>query len=436
MKTNDVAHRSHAHVLGFSPEAPIPVGRAARRLRKVVCSAIGRSLWLCGELTDLRRDMAGNTRFALQEAGCRLACIIWARDASRDTRSLENGMRLAVQAQLGVYEGDTRIQATVTAVRLDGDGQTKRELERVRRRLQRDGLFDPRRKRPMPPYPRGVAVITSRTGAALQDIFAVARRRHPGVPIFLVPSVVQGTGAAPSLIRALGLAQRAEACDVIIMARGGGSPSDLAVFNDEPLARAIAACRIPVVTAIGHETDVLIADEVADLRAGTASIAAERVFPERRVLAGSLVHTCERLRNTLRSRLTRAAARRDLLRAAIGPAINDRMLRQHARLARAGEQLPQRITLRVQRSRTELHRSAVELNRLTARRAARERARLERLAAAISALNPTSVLSRGYAILSDERGRVVSSVAEARSATKLVIRMHDGDFMLDVPRSR
>lgn len=431
MKTTEDPRRASPVVLGLSPDAPIPVARAARRLRKVVRSAITKSLWISGEVSELRRDIAGNTRFALEDGGCRMACIIWVRDTSPDTAALENGTRLAVLAQIGVYERESRIQATVTAARLDGEGAAKRRRERVRQRLRRDGLLDPRRKRPLPFYPRGVAVITSRTGAALQDILAVARRRHAGVPILVAPAVVQGDAAPASIIRALGIAQCAEACDVVIIARGGGASADLDVFNDESVARAIAACRIPVVTAIGHETDVLIADEVADLRAGTPSIAAERAIPDRNALARALVHSADRLRHALASRVARSAARLQRSRVGIERTVSVRMQRQRLRLTRVQDQLARGVDRRMQRSRSDLRRHAQSLDRFCTGRIARERARLERLTVAMSALDPTSVLSRGYAILSDERGRVLSSIVAVRSATTLTIRMHDGELVVD-----
>jgi exodeoxyribonuclease VII large subunit len=390
---------------------------------------------LAGELTNVRRDASGNVRFALEDDGCRVPGIIWARDAARAPVLLEGGMRVATLTQLGIYDRDARIDATVSAVRLGGDGEGKQLLERVRKRLEREGLLDPRRKRPIPTVPRGVAVITSQAGAVLHDILAVARRRHPGIPIFVVPTQVQGASAAGSVIRALGIAQRADICDVVIIARGGGAPADLAAFNDEFVARAIVSCRVPVITAIGHEPDRHIADEVADLTVGTASTAAERAVPERAQLRRALDMSFERARRTLQARLDRAVTRLELARASIARAASARCQRQRTRIVRAREQLCRRASSRVTAEASKLQRGRQELHRLANRRLEREHARIERLATAIVALDPTSVLSRGYAILSDERGRVVSSVAEAQHATKLIIRMHDGELTVDLPKS-
>lgn len=428
----NAASLAKADKLGLSPDSPIPVSRLARPLRRVLGEAFPEMVWLTGEVADLRRDQSGTVRFSLQHDNCRMAGVIWPKPGVNPAAKLKNGVRAIVLARLGVCRGDARVQLAVTNVRLDGAGEKKRQLEQVRRRLLRDGLLDPRRKRAIPSYPRAVAVITSRNGAALQDIIAVARRRHPGIGLLVVPAIVQGPNAARSIVRALGTAQRSSTCDVVIIARGGGTAADLDAFNDETVARAIAACRLPVVTAIGHETDRSLADDVADLRVGTPSMAAERTIPERRHLVVALTQLRRRAQQALEGRVREARTRLHAARAAVARITSAKFYHHRNRLVRSREALSRQAGARLQRTRSRLGHRQTELPRLMSYRMGRERARVDRLAAALAALDPTAVLSRGYAILSDERGRVVSSVAEARLAGALTIRLRDGDLVVQV----
>jgi exodeoxyribonuclease VII large subunit len=385
-----------------------------------------------GEVADLRRDSIGNVRFALEDGAGRMTCVLWAQDARGDFDGLANGLRVTALARVDLFARDGRVYANVRAIQLEGEGAARRRLERTRERLYRDGLLDSRRKRPIPRYPRGVGVITSRTGAALQDILAVARRRHPAIPVFVVPATMQGDDAPRSIIQALGLVQRAGMCDIAILARGGGSAADLSAFNDEGLARAIASCRLPVITAIGHETDKLLADDVADAHVGTPSMAAERSLPERIVLERDLTHLSERMRSVLHSRATRAEDRLAIARGALMQRLTSRLQRQIAHLERFEVQMSRIVDARIQRNQTRLERHAETMTRAVDDRISRERARIKALRDTLSALDPMSILSRGYAVITDEDGQVVSNANDARRARRLVIRMHDGELMVMV----
>jgi exodeoxyribonuclease VII large subunit len=276
-------------------------------------------------------------------------------------------------------------------------------------------------------------VVTSEGSAALRDILAVAARRHPGIPITVVPTTVQGAHAASSIVNALGAAQRLRSCDVVILARGGGSPAELAVFNDESVARAIASCRLPLVCAVGHETDRLLADEAADLRAATPSVAAERTIPDRHQLAQQVAHALERVDQALYRRLQRAAVRLHAARTAVVQVSTTAFQRHRTRLVRLHQQVAQRASRRVQQSRSSLARDRVKLHACIRRRIESERATLNRLTAALGALDPTAVVARGYAIVSNPAGRVVSTVAEAQRERTLRIRLRDGELVVHVP---
>jgi exodeoxyribonuclease VII large subunit len=253
-------------------------------------------LWIEGEVSNLRRPASGHVYFTLKDEKSQIRAVLFRspygpRSAAWSPRTrfdLEEGMQIVCRARLSVYTARGEYQLVAEAVEPKGIGALQKAFEQLKQRLQAEGLFEPLRKKPIPFLPRKIGVITSPTGAVIRDILTVTRRRFSGVPILIAPVRVQGAEAPPEIVQAIKDMQSATEVDVIILARGGGSLEDLAPFNDEGVARAIFSSRIPVISAVGHETDFTIADFVADLRAPTPSAAAELVLPLKRDLIASL----------------------------------------------------------------------------------------------------------------------------------------------------
>lgn len=415
---------------GLSPESAIPVARVAIRIGKIVRAEVKRSYWLTGEVIDLRRGRGGMLRFELRDQNTRIACVMSA-PAQTHAAALENGMRVAVLASLDVEAWNGRLCLGVADARDQGAGAEQRRLARLRERLRQQGLFEIRRKRPVPAHPSVVALITSLSGAARHDFIAVARRRHPGVSVVVIPATMQGTLAVASIVTALAQANRT-AAEVVVVARGGGSPADLTVFSDEDLVLAIAGSRLPVVTAIGHETDTPLVDEVADLRTGTPSTAAERIIPDRAVLLRALDSRSTAARQRLVSRVKQSRSHLDACRGRLGHLLSTRAARHRVRVATAHDRLRAHVMTRCLRGRTLLDRRRELTTQAVVYRLRQERARLGRLSAALEALNPRAVLSRGYAFLTNEQGKVVSSIAGLHGGSAFTLRMHDGELTVVV----
>ncbi|MEK6612266.1 MAG: exodeoxyribonuclease VII large subunit, partial [Gemmatimonadota bacterium] len=236
-------------------------------------------LWIRGEVSNFTAHRNGHWYFTLKDATAAISCVVWARDASRIPAMPDEGMQVMAHGQLSVYAARGQMQFMVRALEAEGEGLWRKAFEATRARLEKDGLLDPARKKPIPRFPTRVAVVTSPDGAALHDITSVIARRNPTVDIIVVPAAVQGESAPASIVAALERVARWRGADVVIIGRGGGSREDLWAFNDEAVARAIAACPLPTISAVGHEVDVTIADLVADLRAATPSAAAEAAVP-------------------------------------------------------------------------------------------------------------------------------------------------------------
>ncbi|MBW7934873.1 MAG: exodeoxyribonuclease VII large subunit, partial [Gemmatimonadaceae bacterium] len=252
--------------------------------------------------------------FTLKDASASVSCVVWASDTGRIPAAPDEGMAVMARGQLTVYPAQGRMQFIVRALEAEGEGLWRKAFEETRRRLEKDGLLDPARKRPLPRFPSRIAVVTSPDGAALHDIRVVMSRRNPSVDLVVVPAAVQGDAAPASLIAAIERVSRWQGADVVIVGRGGGSREDLWAFNDEGVARAIAACAIPTISAVGHEVDVTIADLVADVRAPTPSAAAEAAVP----VLDELVAGIAMLQRTMTSGVQRrvTTAQRDLRRLA------------------------------------------------------------------------------------------------------------------------
>jgi exodeoxyribonuclease VII large subunit len=404
-----------------------------------------------GELSDVRRAK-GHVYFTLndEEDPAQLRGVMFSSDVRRTKAPLQDGARIRFRGKLSLYTARGQFQLIARAAKLAGEGDLAAQFAKLRRKLEVEGLLDPERRRPLPELPRVVGVVTSRTGAALHDIIRVASERCP-VQILVADCRVQGEDAPGSIVSALELIQRVSDLDVVIVSRGGGSAEDLWAFNDEGVARAIAGCRVPVVSGVGHEVDVTIADLVADVRAATPSNAAEIVVPMRETLLRDVQSLERRLSQALDNRIggLRLGLERLLrplygARRVIAPVherladLRQRLMRQDPRsvLRRDQRQLAVlsaklrdagRLPVRHRRERLVALRSTL---RSRGRPMVREaRAAYAELCAQLDALSPLRVLERGYAVVIHEStGRAVMSHSEVKEGDRLRVRVSDGEF--------
>jgi exodeoxyribonuclease VII large subunit len=367
----------------FTDSAPWTPALLARAARRVLEGGIG-PLWVRGEISGLKAYQSGHWYFTLRDASAQLRAVMWRTHSVRVKSPPPEGSQVFVFGTPTVWEerGELRLNVTELLV-TDQLGRQQLELERIRRALEKDGLFDPARKRPLPELPERIAVVTSMDGAALHDIITVSRRRWPAVQLLVIGTRVQGMEAESDLVRALGIVNRLEGVDVCVVGRGGGSREDLAVFNTEAVCRALAAVRVPTISAVGHETDVSLSDLVADVRAATPSAAMELAVPDRADIARQVAALGLRLGRAL-GRGTRLAAER---------------------LARTGDRLEAALARRLERPRRDL----------------------ERLGAQLDALSPLRVLERGYAVARDGDGHVLRRRAEFRPGLPFTLRVVDGE---------
>jgi exodeoxyribonuclease VII large subunit len=409
-----------------------------------------------GEISGLKRSGTGHVYFCLKDGEGQLDCAMYAREAGRLRFRLEEGMAVRCRGRLTLYEARGKFQMTVVDVEPTGAGALALAFEQLKQKLQAAGLFDAARKRALPFLPRRIGVVTSPTGAVIRDIVRVAHRRCP-VPILLSPTPVQGEGAALSIAAALRRLEAVPDVDVIIVARGGGSLEDLWAFNEEAVARAIHACRVPVISAVGHETDFTIADFVADVRAPTPSAAAERAVPVMADLRAELALFCRRMG---RAAAESVRARRHLLERAqhrLGDPrrlLDERrqILDDHAerarrlvtrRLAAAGAELraaetrllrahPQRRVLEQRRALEALrHRlDVVARGQLARRRHVVDAARGK-----LEALSPLRVLERGFSLAQLADGRLLTDAREVKPGDALRVRLRRGEVQAEVQRA-
>ena len=372
---------------------------------------------VAGELTGFKRHSgSGHLYFALKDARSRLACVMWRDRAERLEFEPRDGMQVVATGYVDVYPPGGVYQLYVQALYPVGLGLWYARLRALYERLAREGLFDAARKRPLPRWPRAVGVVTSPDGAALRDIVAVVRRRSPGTPLYIYPARVQGAGAAERVVRGLQCLARVEGIEVIIVARGGGAADELWTFNDEGIVRAIARCPVPVSSAVGHETDVTLADLAADQRAPTPSAAAEMAVPDEEQAAQHL--------QRLRERLARAAlrhlqqARRRL-----------QQRRDHWALTR-----PQRW-LAVYRQ--QLDEQTLRLRAFASEHLQRARLAWVELSARLSGADPLAVLQRGYALAVDPvSGRPLRRLEQVRVGQALRVELWDGQLDCHVHGAR
>lgn len=434
-----------------SPDRDIfSISRLNREARELLESGFP-LIWVEGELSNLARPASGHLYFTLKDAAAQVRCAMFRNRNNVLRFRPADGMQVLARVRVSLYEARGDYQLIVEQMEESGDGALRRAFEQLKSRLAAEGLFDIERKRALPALPHRIGIVTSPTGAAIRDVLTILRRRFPSIPVLIYPVPVQGKTAAPEIARMLALASARRDCDVLILCRGGGSLEDLWAFNEETVARAIAACEIPVVAGIGHETDVTIADFVADLRAPTPSGAAEHVSPDgadwsRRIerlgarigmrMRETLARRGERLHWLARrlqqrhpgQRLRQQAQRLDELEQRLTRALRHGLRQRHLRL----EGGHARLLRHIPRHRIERHLALCrELDRrlLSALRRRLERAgsRLESLARSLDTVSPLATLGRGYAIVQRDRdGEILRDAAAVTTGDKIRARLARG----------
>jgi exodeoxyribonuclease VII large subunit len=412
-------------------------------------------LWVEGEISNLAQPRSGHLYFSLKDADAQVGCAMFRNRNQLLRFRPENGQQVLVRARLTVYEPRGQYQLLVESMEPAGDGALRAAFEALKARLQAEGLFDDSRKRALPPAPQTIGIVSSPSGAALRDILTTLARRYPLADVILYPSAVQGSDAPRQLCAALDTANRRKECDVLIIARGGGSLEDLMAFNDETVARRIAASSIPTISGVGHETDVTIADFVADLRAPTPTGAAERVAPDIREWQRKLGTLEDGMTVALQRRIERKRERLDWVTRRLQQQHPGQQLRQQAqrldeletRLSRAvhagfreRKQLLARLAAelrehqpghRLARRQDQLQHLQQRLVRRVTEQLGERQQSLQSLSRALHAISPLATLGRGYAIIEHDEA-VITHAAQVKTGDAIQVRLQDGRLQATV----
>lgn len=392
--------------------AVLTVTELNRYLKRMMeCDPLLGRITVKGELSNCKLHYSGHLYFALKDEGAVVRGVMFRSAASSLSFRPESGQKVIISGRISVYERDGQYQLYADSMQPDGIGALYLAYEQLKARLEQEGLFDAQRKKPIPAYPRRIGVITSPTGAAIRDILNILSRRYQLADVYLYPVLVQGAEAPGELVEALHYFHTTGWADVLIIGRGGGSIEDLWAFNDERVARAIAGCRIPVISAVGHETDYTIADFAADLRAPTPSAAAELAVPSQIELGEKTAGYFVRLQQAYFSGLEKKRARLK--------GIIDRRV-----FAKPEEQMDRR-RLDLDHLLQRFVRAAEQGERL-------RRERVSHMAARLQALSPLAVLERGYAAVSDREGRGVSKISQLETGQTLSLQFADGTAWCNV----
>lgn len=425
------------------------VSRLNTTVRQLLEQEMG-SVWLSAEISNFSQPASGHWYFTLKDDGAQVRCAMFRNSNRRVTFRPQHGQQILVRATITLYEPRGDYQLIIESMHPAGEGALQQQFELLKAKLASEGLFDQQHKQPLPEPAKQVGVITSATGAALHDVLRVLHRRDPSLPVIIYPTPVQGADAPAAIVRAIELANQRAECDVLIVGRGGGSLEDLWSFNEERVARAIFASRIPVVSAVGHETDVTIADFVADLRAPTPSAAAEIVSRNQTELLRQLLSQQQRLEMAMdyylaqqqrrfsrldhrlqqqhpQLRLARQQTALFRLQQRLNEAMENRLrqsLRQQDRLSqRLAAHQPQPRLFQAQR---QLEQMRYRLQQSMEKTLNRDRQRFATLAAQLEGVSPLATLARGFSVTTDSAGQVVKKTAQLQSGDTLRTRLDDG----------
>jgi exodeoxyribonuclease VII large subunit len=441
------------------PRSVLTISQLNAQARMLLERGLG-SVWLEGEVSNLARPSSGHWYFSLKDEGAQVRCAMFRQRSMLVRFPVRDGSRVLARGKVSIYEPRGDFQVVIEHLEEAGEGALRRRFEELKKKLLAEGLFEAAGKKPLPTLPRRIGVVTSPTGAALRDVLHILRRRFPAIPVLIYPVAVQGENAPREIVQALQLAGRRAECDVLILARGGGSLEDLLAFNDESVARAIHACPIPLISGVGHETDFTIADFVADERAPTPSAAAERAVPDRAEYLRALSALERNVAAAMRRRLT--ALRQALLQHERGLARSHpgARLRQHAqRLDELEQRMQRAVARKLERTRVRLANASALLARSSpARRLVPLRQRLdaagrrlplamrrrlqqsherwERAMHTLHAVSPLATLERGYAIVADAAGHVVTDAAALEPGVEIEARLARGSVRAKVTSVR
>jgi exodeoxyribonuclease VII large subunit len=424
---------------------------------KMDADAVLQNVWVRGEISNFTKHSSGHLYFTLKDKESRIKCVMFAGSAMRLPFLPQNGTRVIANGGVSVYERDGQYQMYVNGMQPDGIGSLYLAYEQLKQKLDAEGLFAPHRKKQIPTFPNGIGVITSPTGAAVRDIIITLQRRNPSVPILLYPVSVQGTSAAPSIVKAIRAMNERREVDVLIIGRGGGSLEELWAFNEESVARAIAASTLPIISAVGHETDVTISDFVADLRAATPTAAAELAVPNRMELRQEIMHLRQRMSGVMNASVS--GKRVHLQRLKRSPFLtNPRrqlMMQQTERLDRYTAELTYHMKSTLRASAERFARLDRRLGSTSPREAVRHASKgldvaklklLQRMNALmkerghafdmsvkrLDALSPLKVMQRGYSLVYNDKERLVKSVGEVQLGDLVRVRLMDGQLNCQV----
>lgn len=417
------------------------------------------ALWVEGEISNFVRASSGHLYLTLKDANAQVRCAMFKGRASTLKIMPKNGLKVLVRGKVGLYEPRGEYQFIIEHLEDAGEGALQRQFEELKRKLQAQGLFAEEHKQPLPTFPRCIGVITSPTGAAIRDILNVLKRRCPQIPVMIYPVAVQGEGSREQIVRAIRQADQEQRCEVLILARGGGSIEDLWSFNEEVVAHAIYACTLPIISGVGHEIDFTIADFVADIRAPTPSAAAELVSPDMaalqahvqrlafqlqrhqqrrwQVLSEHLRRLQQRLTNQRPTqRLQQKAQRLDELEIRLQAALQRRLQRQQDHLGNLAARLHTQSPLRqIRQQQEQLVRRQQYLRLLIQQRLDKARDSLQMQAGQLQALSPLATLERGYGIVRQvETGQLIRSTAPLRLGQSVATQLKDGSFESIVTR--
>ena len=394
--------------------------------RSLAADPMLRSLRIRGEISNFKAHSSGHWYFTLKDDQARIACVMFRQNAMRMSIRPRDGMAVVLSGSVSLYTQSGTYQFYAENMRPDGVGGLYQQFEALKARLAAEGLFDAARKKPLPLRPKKIAVVTSRTGAVLQDIRRVSAARDPGVPLVLLPVQVQGEGAAEEIAAAIRWAGTLPGVEVIIAGRGGGSMEDLWAFNEEIVARAIADSPIPVISAVGHETDFTIADFVADVRAATPSNAAELAVPDRAELLEGLRMVRRHLTKAMDAMLTDKSRQVAYLARRLTAASPEMRLREAAhRLAQCRDRLDRAVERPLTEAAPRLSLMRIRLDHAMDGTLERHRQRLSRDRARLETLDPRRVLERGYALVTDG-DRVIATRDAAMQSPRMTLHFRDG----------
>ncbi|MEM8868704.1 MAG: exodeoxyribonuclease VII large subunit [Verrucomicrobiota bacterium] len=441
------------------PEAVLQVSALTRQIKTLIEGSFS-EVWVRGEVSNLRRQSSGHVYFSLKDAGSQLPCVLFARDAARQNFELEDGMELLLFGSLSLYEPHGRYQLIAKIALQDGQGKLQAEFERLKRKLAAEGLFEAERKQALPLLPRRVAVITSPTGAALQDFLRILKRRGYCGDLVIFPCRVQGRGAAEEIAAMLEYVSQSEGFDLAVITRGGGSIEDLWAFNEESLVRSVSKFSIPLISAVGHEIDTVLTDYAADQRAETPSGAAE-------LISSLYLETCEqvqalseRAHYTVETAMqsTKQALRELHLRIQlVAPdrllanlsmqlddqenllknALNERLHLERANLAAQKQRLLEHHPRnRIQLIESRLDDQSKRLTRAASVSMEQLQSRIEQLRIRLDNNGIAATLKRGYTYLKAADGSIIAQSKDLETGQKITAQMHDGSLDLDVREVR